>query len=92
VKLWKQSPNCDTHWTHACVDVFVVVFQAKIDESIRTLKLEVEMAVRQARGAVADKEKALVDHDVMKLVSQRGGEIMIAHGMWWHETGKFAEG
>jgi len=43
--------------------------QAKIDESIHTLKLEVEMAVRQVKGAVNDKEKALVDHDVMKLVS-----------------------
>lgn len=44
--------------------------QAKIDESIRTLKLEVEMAVRQVKGAVTDKEKALVDHDVMKLVGR----------------------
>jgi hypothetical protein len=43
--------------------------QAKVDDSIRTLKLEVDMASRQVRGAVADKEKALVDHDVMKLVS-----------------------
>jgi len=46
--------------------------QAKIDESIRTLKLEVEMAVRQVKGAVGDKEKALVDHDVMKLVGGVG--------------------
>jgi len=53
--------------------------RAKIDESIRTLKLEVEMAVRQVKGAVADKEKALVDHDVMKLDVRRLRDILAMH-------------
>ncbi|KAF5827559.1 coiled-coil domain-containing protein 39 [Dunaliella salina] len=53
--------------------------RAKIDESIRTLKLEVEMAVRQVKGAVTDKEKALVDHDVMKLDVRRLRDILAMH-------------
>ena len=31
------------------------------------------MIGRQVKGAVADKEKAMVDHDVMKLVSEAVG-------------------
>jgi hypothetical protein len=40
---------------------------------LNTLKLENEMIGRQAKGAVAQKEKAMVDHDVMKLVGDCSG-------------------
>lgn len=56
--------------------------QAKINESIRTLKLEVDMVVRQVKGSMADKEKALVDHDVMKLVGVLWASMPLSMVIW----------
>jgi coiled-coil domain-containing protein 39 len=38
-----------------------------IDNAIATLQLETESIARQLRTAVEGKEKALVDHDLLKL-------------------------
>jgi hypothetical protein len=45
----------------------------RLEESAAALRLENQMISRQVKGAGADKEKAMVDHDVMKLVSSWWG-------------------
>ncbi|KAJ9515479.1 hypothetical protein QJQ45_016481 [Haematococcus lacustris] len=50
------------------VNVAFSADKAKIDEVLGTLKLENEMVGRQVKLVVTEKEKTMVDHDVMKLV------------------------
>lgn len=65
--------------THPPTSYLLPPLQSKIEETINTLKLENEMTMRQVKGAVADKEKALVDHDVMKLEVKRLRDILALH-------------
>lgn len=46
--------------------------RGKLEETLAALRLENEMVGRQAKAAVGEKEKAMVDHDVMKLVGVGG--------------------
>ncbi len=46
--------------------------KAALDQEAAALRLENEMIGRQVRTAATEKEKAMVDHDVMKLVSSLG--------------------
>jgi hypothetical protein len=39
----------------------------RVDESIERLQLETDSTGRALKAAIADKEKQLVDHDVLKL-------------------------
>jgi hypothetical protein len=58
---------CDTALNVAAKHVLIICCSCPW-QVLNTLKLENEMIGRQAKGAVAQKEKAMVDHDVMKLV------------------------
>eukprot|EP00798_Chlamydomonas_sp_ICE-L_P017612 gene17612-23945_t len=51
----------------------------KLDGTSSTIKLENEMINRQVRTAVESKEKALVDHDILKLEVRRLRDILSMH-------------
>eukprot|EP00195_Chlamydomonas_chlamydogama_P009299 CAMPEP_0202915398 /NCGR_PEP_ID=MMETSP1392-20130828/65575_1 /ASSEMBLY_ACC=CAM_ASM_000868 /TAXON_ID=225041 /ORGANISM="Chlamydomonas chlamydogama, Strain SAG 11-48b" /LENGTH=937 /DNA_ID=CAMNT_0049607407 /DNA_START=168 /DNA_END=2981 /DNA_ORIENTATION=- len=53
--------------------------KGKIEETTSTLKLENEMIGRQVKQALEGKEKAMVDHDVMKLEVKRLRDILAMH-------------
>lgn len=54
----------------------LVTDRARVDEKIAGLKLETESSTRQLKVAVADKERAAVEHDVMKLEVKRLRDIL----------------
>lgn len=53
--------------------------KAKVEETIATLKLETDTITRQLQGSVSDKEKALVEHDVLKLEVKRLRDVLAMH-------------
>ncbi|KAL6756441.1 hypothetical protein V8C86DRAFT_2647977 [Haematococcus lacustris] len=61
------------------VNVAFSADKAKIDEVLGTLKLENEMVGRQVKLVVTEKEKTMVDHDVMKLEVKRLRDILALH-------------
>jgi hypothetical protein len=49
----------------------------RVDETIERLQLETDSTGRALKAAIADKEKQLVDHDVLKLqVRQRTPAVL----------------
>eukprot|EP00879_Flechtneria_rotunda_P003815 GHRR01004055.1.p1 GENE.GHRR01004055.1~~GHRR01004055.1.p1 ORF type:complete len:980 (+),score=386.14 GHRR01004055.1:396-3335(+) len=51
----------------------------RVDETIERLQLETDSAARTLKIAVAEKERQLVDHDVMKLQVRRLRDVLSLH-------------